>query len=256
MRLAPETATTPNTVADSTSIVPRSGWSRISAAGSPAIASMPTTSKEPTSLVRSEPSVRSATSSAIPMTTASLANSAGWIDMPPSRIHDRDPLMVVAHDEHQHQSDHRGDVHQRREDAHPAVVGGGHHHPEHDTDRDVDEVLLEVAARVAVGEVVARGGRGPHQERADREQGSNGEHQQPVEPGGLDAGRRGAGQRGTSLARAPGADGDDAHRFVAFSARASGGRIEPSRAKIGRPPGGWRPGIAALSAFTFMPLMP
>ena len=32
---------------------------------------------------------------AMPMTTASLANSAGWIDSPPSSSHDREPLMVV-----------------------------------------------------------------------------------------------------------------------------------------------------------------
>ena len=30
----------------------------------------------------------------MPITTASLANSAGWIDMLPSWIHDREPLMV------------------------------------------------------------------------------------------------------------------------------------------------------------------
>ena len=49
VRRAPETAMTPKTVADSTSMVPRSGCSRISAAGRPAIASMPTTSRAPTS---------------------------------------------------------------------------------------------------------------------------------------------------------------------------------------------------------------
>ena len=58
------------------------------------MASIPSTSREPTSLVRSDPSVRSATSSAIPITTASLANSAGWMDMPPSWIQEREPLIV------------------------------------------------------------------------------------------------------------------------------------------------------------------
>ncbi len=29
------------------------------------------------------------------MTTASFANSAGWMDMPPSWIHERDPLIVL-----------------------------------------------------------------------------------------------------------------------------------------------------------------
>ena len=43
---------------------------------------------------RQRPSARSATTSAIPITTASLANSDGWIDMLPSSSHDRDPLMV------------------------------------------------------------------------------------------------------------------------------------------------------------------
>ena len=58
---------------------------------------MPTTSVVPTSphdAVRSDPSVRSATSSAIPITTASLANSAGWMDSPPITIHEREPLIV------------------------------------------------------------------------------------------------------------------------------------------------------------------
>ena len=86
-------ASTPKTVAVSTSMVPRSGCSRISTAGRPAIASMPTTSAVPTRR-RQVPSARSATSRAIPITTASLANSDGWIDMPPSISHDRDPLIV------------------------------------------------------------------------------------------------------------------------------------------------------------------
>ena len=30
----------------------------------------------------------------MPMTTASLANSEGWIDSPASRSHDREPLTV------------------------------------------------------------------------------------------------------------------------------------------------------------------
>ena len=60
----------------------------------PAMASMPTTSRAPTSRLRSDPSVRSATSSAIPITTASLANSAGWMESPPITIQDREPLIV------------------------------------------------------------------------------------------------------------------------------------------------------------------
>ena len=43
---------------------------------------------------RQRPSARSASTSAMPMTTASLANSEGWIDRPPSRSHDREPLTV------------------------------------------------------------------------------------------------------------------------------------------------------------------
>ena len=65
----------------------------ISAAGMAAITSMPITSTERTPR-RQRPSVRSATSSAIPTTTESFANSEGWIDMPPSWIHDREPLTV------------------------------------------------------------------------------------------------------------------------------------------------------------------
>ncbi len=62
------------------------------------MASIPTTSSEPISprdIVRSEPSVRSATSRAMPITTASLANSAGCTDIPPSWIQEREPLIVV-----------------------------------------------------------------------------------------------------------------------------------------------------------------
>ncbi len=44
---------------------------------------------------RRRASARSATSKAMPITTASFANSAGWIDIPPSWIHERDPLIVV-----------------------------------------------------------------------------------------------------------------------------------------------------------------
>jgi hypothetical protein len=65
----------------------------ISAAGMPAITSIPTTSTAPTRARR--PSARSATSSAMPITTASLASSEGWIDIPPMSIHDREPLIVV-----------------------------------------------------------------------------------------------------------------------------------------------------------------
>ena len=44
---------------------------------------------------RRRPSARSATTSAMPITTASLANSAGWIESPPSCTHERDPLIVA-----------------------------------------------------------------------------------------------------------------------------------------------------------------
>ena len=57
--------------------------------------SIPTTSGQRTSRERSDPSVRSATSSAMPMATASLANSAGWMDIPAITIHEREPLIVL-----------------------------------------------------------------------------------------------------------------------------------------------------------------
>ena len=94
-RGAPEAAMTPKTVASRTSRVPRSGWSRIMTAGTAATASIARTSTCLTSRCRHEPSVRSATTSAIPVQTASLANSAGWIDIPPSMIQLREPLIVV-----------------------------------------------------------------------------------------------------------------------------------------------------------------
>ncbi len=41
-----------------------------------------------------------------------------------------------------------------------------------------------------------------------------------------------------------------------FAGLAIGGRISPSFANTGRPSGGFAPGRAALSVFTFMPLTP
>ena len=58
------------------------------------MSSIPTTSGVLTPR-RHRPSLRSATSSAMPITTASLANSDGWIDMPPTWSHEREPLMVL-----------------------------------------------------------------------------------------------------------------------------------------------------------------
>ena len=92
-RGAPETASTPTTVAVSTSIVPRSGWSRISTAGTAAISSISTTSTSPT-WGRQRPAARCASTRLIPMMTASLANSAGCTDIPPTISHEREPLMV------------------------------------------------------------------------------------------------------------------------------------------------------------------
>ena len=81
-RGAPETARTPNTVAESTSIVPRSGWSRISTAGTPAISQHQQARRANRPRRRQRPSARSASTSAMPMTTASFANSDGWMDRP------------------------------------------------------------------------------------------------------------------------------------------------------------------------------
>ena len=74
-------------------MVPRSGCSRISAAGQPG-------DREHADHVGgADPAPPGALgalgdSSAIPITTASLANSEGWIDMPPSISQERDPLIV------------------------------------------------------------------------------------------------------------------------------------------------------------------
>ena len=75
-------------------MVPRSGCSRISAAGSAATASIANTSMKPTR-PRQRPSLRSATTSAMPITMASFANSEGWMERPPSISHDREPLTVL-----------------------------------------------------------------------------------------------------------------------------------------------------------------
>ena len=79
----------------STSIVPRSGCAMISAAGIATNTSAATTSRSRSWRSPLRCSVFSASSSARPVTTPSLANSAGWIDMPPIRIHERDPLMTA-----------------------------------------------------------------------------------------------------------------------------------------------------------------
>ena len=119
---------------------------------------------------RRRPSARSATTSAMPITTASLANSDGWIDMPAEQ--DPRPRAVDRRPDgqHQHQPADRGEVDQRRQDPHPAVVGGQHHHHQHQADGDVDQLLAEVRRGVAAGEVVAgRRGR-PDQQAAEHQQ--------------------------------------------------------------------------------------
>jgi hypothetical protein len=86
----------PKTVALSTSIVPRSGCIRISAAGTAAIDSRMRTSRsrsDPEAIDVRRPSAFSATTSAMLTMTASLANSAGCNDSPPRSIHDREPLI-------------------------------------------------------------------------------------------------------------------------------------------------------------------
>ena len=223
--------------------MPRSGCSMISSAGMPAITPISATSTAPTCR-RREFSVRSAMIIAIPITTASLANSAGWIERPPIISQERDPLIVVPMTQDQHQPDHRGDVDERSDDADPAVVGGHHRGSEHQADQDVDEVLVQVRRRVAPGEhVVARGGR-PDQQGADGHDQPGRAEQEPVEPGDGDAA---AGDREAA------SDGEDGHRF---SPLLDGGRIEPSLAKVGNPAGALVPGIAALAGETFSPLIP
>ena len=65
----------------------------MSTAGTPAITSISSTSKVPTRRCQ-RADERSASTSAMPMTTASFANSDGWIESPTTRSHDREPLMV------------------------------------------------------------------------------------------------------------------------------------------------------------------
>ena len=248
---------TPKTVASSTSIVPRSGCSRISAAGSEATASMPRTSRWRTSRWRQEPSVRSATTSAMPMTTESLANSAGWIDMPAMTIHDREPLMVEPMTSTSSRPIRETTYTGGREDAHPAVVGGRDEDGQHDADGDVDQVAAQERLGVAAGEDVALGGGRPHEHRAEHEQRGGGDQQQPVQPrhagqARLGADRARAGQRG-AVARGRGrpAGCEERHQeslsFAAASGAVDGGRIEPSSAKTGSRSGGATPGIAASS---------
>jgi hypothetical protein len=91
---APARVRIPNTMATSTMAVPRSGCIRISAAGTAAISSAGTRSESDRE-VRSRPSARSASTSAIPTITPTLASSAGWIDRPPTISQECEPLTVL-----------------------------------------------------------------------------------------------------------------------------------------------------------------
>ena len=62
----------------------------------------------------------------MPTTTASLANSAGWIDIPPRSIHEREPLIVEPMTSTSTSPTDRAEVDQRGQDPHPAVVGDEH----------------------------------------------------------------------------------------------------------------------------------
>ena len=136
-----------------------------------------------------------------------------------------------AHGQHQHEPGDRRDVDERRDDPHPPVVGGQHQHHQHQPDRDVDQLLLEVRRRVAAGEVVAVGGRRPHQHAAER--------------------RPGRARRASGPSRG-GASGEG---HVSRSFRA-GGRMEPSFMNVGSRAGGVTPGMAARPGFTSIPSMP
>ena len=170
----PDTASTPNTVAESTSIVPRSGWSRIRTAGTPAITSISRTSTEPTRR-RQRPSERSASTSAMPMTTASFANSDGWIERPSDPQPRPRAVDGRAHGQHEHQPGHRQQVDERRDDPHPPVVGDGDPDEQHQPDDDVDQLLAQVRRRVAVGQVHPVRGRRPDQQGGQRDQREHGE---------------------------------------------------------------------------------
>ena len=126
-------ATTPSTVADSTSMVPRSGWSRISTAGTPAIASIPTTSP------RLPPPRGDAAAAAYvgalgdPQRHPDHHGELGELrrlDRHPAELQPR-PRAVdgAAHRQHQHQPGDRAEVDERRDDPHPPVVGGQHQRP-------------------------------------------------------------------------------------------------------------------------------
>ena len=93
-RGVPAAASTQKTVTPRTSVVPRSGWSRTSTIGTAATRIIATTSPSDTRACQ-RPSLRSARTSAMAMTTASLASSEGWTCTGPSVTHDFDPLIVV-----------------------------------------------------------------------------------------------------------------------------------------------------------------
>jgi hypothetical protein len=83
---------TPSTSATMTMTVPRSGWSSTSASGTAASASACTTSTWPGVSV---PSRFSARIIDMPTTSATLANSDGWIAKPAgSTIHECAPRIV------------------------------------------------------------------------------------------------------------------------------------------------------------------
>ena len=142
--------------------------------------------------------------------------------------------------------DDRRGVDQRREDAHPPVVGGGHQHAEHDADRDVDQLLLEERLLVAAGEGVAVG-------VADQTSRAPSASSAPVASARGQSSRRHPGERRILPSRTRTAREQVMAWLPAWSRDffgsldgSTGGRISPSSANTGSLTGGITPGIGCV----------
>ena len=145
---APETAIMPSTSALMTSAVPRSGCSMTSASGT----AREGEHQHHVGVARSRPRASrfSASSIAMPTTSATLANSDGCTEKPAgSTIHECEPLMVAPErGQHRDQADDRQHVDERRVGAQHAVVEERGGRAQEQADARVEQVPLGEGLRV------------------------------------------------------------------------------------------------------------
>ena len=157
------------------------------------------------------------------MTTASFANSDGWIDRPITRSQDREPLMVDAHGQHEHQT--RRPTAGRRTAPRSEPTGGRRRRPRRAAPARCT-MLTSCLRRYAVESPSVR---------------STGARW-PTTPGGRTTRPARARPSRTQSEAAQATESRDQSPFE--PAERPGGRIEPSPRNVGRPAGGVVPGIA------------